>query len=85
MPMQMSHPSQQAPQPQMACPPSLNDQTYLLPSQFGNSPQPVDFYEVKPFDMKPYHIEEIPTHPGDPFIPPSYVPEMKNAVVLQPL
>ncbi|VDL74508.1 unnamed protein product [Nippostrongylus brasiliensis] len=39
----------------------------------------VDFY-----NPKSYSFEEI-TPNGDPFIPPSYAPEMKNAVVLQPL
>ncbi|VDK52836.1 unnamed protein product [Cylicostephanus goldi] len=60
-------------------PPPLNEPAYLLPTYGHTSPTPVDFY-----NPKSYTFEEI-TPNGDPFIPPSYAPEMKNAVVLQPL
>lgn len=65
--------------PQPPPPPPLNEPAYLLPTYGHTSPTPVDFY-----NPKSYTFEEI-TPNGDPFIPPSYAPEMKNAVVLQPL
>ncbi|KAJ1365971.1 hypothetical protein KIN20_026473 [Parelaphostrongylus tenuis] len=67
------------PQPAPPPPPPLNEPAYLLPTYGHTSPTPVDFY-----NPKSYTFEEI-TPNGDPFIPPSYAPEMKNAVVLQPL
>ncbi|KAE9418051.1 hypothetical protein Angca_003528 [Angiostrongylus cantonensis] len=67
------------PQPPPPPPPPLNEPAYLLPTYGHTSPTPVDFY-----NPKSYTFEEI-TPNGDPFIPPSYAPEMKNAVVLQPL
>ncbi|CAD6188343.1 unnamed protein product [Caenorhabditis auriculariae] len=62
--------------PQPCQPPNLEIPTYLLP---GFAPSGPDFYSTKA-----YNLEEF-EHNGDPFIPPSYAPEMKNAVVLQQL
>ncbi|CAI4224710.1 unnamed protein product [Auanema sp. JU1783] len=86
-PIGLDHQQQQQQQVQvvsssssMPPPPPSNQITYMMPSYGHSSPTSLDFY-----DIKPYSFEEIHMHNGDPFIPPSYAPEMKNAVVLQPL
>lgn len=71
--------TQQAPPPQLMAPP-LIEAPYILSYGGPQSPSQLDYFASK----QAYFVEEIQPN-GDPFLPPSYAPDMKNAVVLQPL
>ena len=53
-----------------------------LPHHLMNPYQPPKIFNYPKYE---YYENDSAASPQDPFVPPSYAPEMKNAVVLQPL
>ncbi|GMT18332.1 hypothetical protein PFISCL1PPCAC_9629 [Pristionchus fissidentatus] len=80
---QVRHPAQQQQQLQQLQ--QLQQPLPLLdPNTFTLYPADLDYF-AKAYSWDDVGMTSSVLHNGDPFVPPSYAPECKNAVVLQPL